>query len=248
MARADARAFAALALVAALTPGCAKQVVSETDVGRHHVRFVLPRGWEHLDHGRQQIFRVGESQLALTDLGPATDDAVVRELRAAAALWRAGRRRDAIERVRTLRSPAMRTAPPARLAEFWRPWSDATTSPEQASDADVAVAFDSLVAGTRALAKPTADELLAYALAATTERTDREIEARQLRAIHGRTWTVVEAWNRVSHQDRWRLAYVVNDGNLLALAMDHGPFDQLGPGFEALLASLEVSPAPHLAP
>ena len=31
------------------------------EVGRHHLRFQVPRGWEHLDRGRQQLFCSGET-------------------------------------------------------------------------------------------------------------------------------------------------------------------------------------------
>ena len=72
--RADAAAGFALALLLLGAPGCAKPKPARLGalVGRHQVRLALPRGWEHLDHGRQQLFRSGEWQLSLTDRG-ATD-------------------------------------------------------------------------------------------------------------------------------------------------------------------------------
>ncbi len=63
-------------LLAALATGgaCARPapVVERMEIGRHRVRLVTPRGWEHLDHGRAQLFRNGEWELRLEDLGPAT--------------------------------------------------------------------------------------------------------------------------------------------------------------------------------
>ncbi|MEQ1832634.1 MAG: hypothetical protein ABL977_06220 [Candidatus Eisenbacteria bacterium] len=35
--------------------------------GDLHVRLRVPPGWEHLDHGRQQLFRLGERQISLTE-------------------------------------------------------------------------------------------------------------------------------------------------------------------------------------
>lgn len=63
---------AALALVVLATvPGCARPPEpAPVEVGVHDVRFVVPAGWEHMDHGRQQIFRDGESQISLVDMGP----------------------------------------------------------------------------------------------------------------------------------------------------------------------------------
>src|SRR5262245_33054342 len=40
------------------------------EVGAHHVRLSVPHGWEHLDHGREQLFRNGETELRLTNFRP----------------------------------------------------------------------------------------------------------------------------------------------------------------------------------
>src|SRR5262245_7572594 len=61
---------AALLLLAVLGSSCARrgQVSEVADVGRHRVRFTTPLGWEHLDHGRAQLFRNGEVELRLEDI------------------------------------------------------------------------------------------------------------------------------------------------------------------------------------
>lgn len=66
------RVSAALAVMAiAAVAGCARPPEpAPVEVGVHDVRFVVPPGWEHMDHGRQQIFRKGESQFSLVDMGP----------------------------------------------------------------------------------------------------------------------------------------------------------------------------------
>ena len=73
----DAARLARVALLAgalALAAGCGhKTPESKTFlVGRHRVRLADPPGWEHLDHGREQLFRNRESELelSLADLGP----------------------------------------------------------------------------------------------------------------------------------------------------------------------------------
>jgi len=73
--RTDGPAALALALALAAA-GCAKPqpLTQDADVGRHRVSWVLPRGWEHLDHGRQHLFRSGEWQLSLIDRGATTPD------------------------------------------------------------------------------------------------------------------------------------------------------------------------------
>lgn len=76
----------ALAIALALASGCSlpqarpqpkAQVVS---VGRLRVEFVLPVGWEHLDHGRQQLFRHRDAQLSLRNLGVVDRDSALFEL------------------------------------------------------------------------------------------------------------------------------------------------------------------------
>lgn len=50
--------------------GCKAQPPAEWVVGGHQIRLVAPVGWEHVDHGRQQVFRRAEMELVLEDFGP----------------------------------------------------------------------------------------------------------------------------------------------------------------------------------
>ena len=237
----------ALVLALALAGGCAGPRaghVRAADVGHHHVRFVLPKGWEHLDHGHEQQLRLSEAQLTLVDLGPAAPDAMANELERARALWLAGRRLDAFERVRTLRSPALRYASREQRLEFWRPWTDVTYVPSAADSAAIGPAFAALIRGTQAFAPPTPNELYQYVSDLALNGRGREITARERRTIHGLDWVVFDLWDRLSHGDRTRVAFAVDDGYLLALTMERGLFEQLEPAFESVLASLEVAPAP----
>ena len=75
------RTSVACAVALAIVCGCARPhtgPVQEATVGHHHVRFILPARWEHLDHGHVQLFRNGEAQLTLADLGPASADTLRR--------------------------------------------------------------------------------------------------------------------------------------------------------------------------
>jgi len=238
----DATLGLALVLVMALGPGCSAEKTRTVEVGHHRVTFVLPEAWEHLDHGRQQLFRHGEAQISLVDLGPGTREGMVRELRAADSLWRAGRRKDAFQRVRRLRSPALRFAPSPLRADFWKPWTDVTYIPNRADSSAIGTAFEGLIAGTTMFPEVSPESMIEYVLTLTSGDQRREIGHRDRRTIHGSRWVVVETWDRVSHLYRSRVAFAENDGYLLVLALDRGVFEQAAPGFEALLASLEVGP------
>ena len=67
------KAICQVLLVGALLSagGCSRSAEKELVVGPHHLRLVAPSGWEHLDHGRVQIFRHGEVRISLADLAPA---------------------------------------------------------------------------------------------------------------------------------------------------------------------------------
>jgi hypothetical protein len=244
--RADAVLGVLLALAVAVGAGCGAPVGQRQTVmvGRNPVRFVLPRGWEHLDHGREQLFRTGEAQISLADHGPVTREAVAREIRAAERLWRDGRRADAFRRVLDLRSPVLQFTSEARAKDFWRPWLEATSGPGDPDSLAVGAAFAALVAGTDSLAQPTAEQLQQYAFALASDPRRSEVERLESKTLHGAEWTDVHVWDRTSHLNRSRFAFMVNDGYLLVLQSDRGVFERVEPAFEALLGSLEVGARP----
>lgn len=72
-----AETIAALGLALTLSACAPRQepVARDFQIGAHRVRVVPPRGWEVIEHGRQHLFRNGESQVSLTDvLQPAPED------------------------------------------------------------------------------------------------------------------------------------------------------------------------------
>lgn len=235
----------ASALALAIVCGCAPPrtgPVQEANVGQHHVRFAVPGHWEHLDHGRAQLFRNGEAQLTLIDLGPVSAEAMVSRLEGARGLWLSGRRRDAFERVRRLDSPSLRDASREQLAAFWRPWNDVADAPDAADSAAIGRAFDALIRGTRTLPPPTPDLLYQVVADRALDAHGLEIATRERRFVNGTCWDVYELWNQVSHGGRVRAAFTVDEGDLLALTTDRGLDGQLAPAFTSLLASLEVLP------
>jgi hypothetical protein len=243
---AEARAGLLLVLALVAADGCGSWagVTSRTvELGRHRVRFTVPKGWEHLDRGREQLFRNGETRLSLEELGPATREGIVRELREAEGLWRAGQWMVAFARVRELESPTLRYASSEQRLDFYRTWNDATYVPAAAESAAIGPAFDALIGGAAKLPVLGDASLLEYALENTFDMRGMEIERQEKRSIHGAEWTVVEIWDRASHLWRLRLACVEQDGYLLALWTQMGRFELSGPAFDAVLASIEVLPA-----
>src|SRR6185436_4930305 len=126
--------LASALVVTALIAGCASQpsATRTVEVGHHRLRFVVPKNWEHLDRGRQQLFRNGETRLSLEDLGSARREGIVRELRGAERLWREGQWMVAHARVHHLQSPILRYASSDQRLDFYREWNDATYIPSAA--------------------------------------------------------------------------------------------------------------------
>ena len=239
------RGAASIMLIACLA-GCSSHSPEPVSlqVGHHHVRLVSPKGWEHLDHGREQLFRNGESELRMEDLGPATREGFVSEVRAARALWLAGRRGDALARMWTLHGPPTSFLPRGSIAEFWRPWTDVTYIPEVADSASLGRAFDEIIRSAEALPKTPTANLTEWVLNHADDAYRREISHRDSLAIHGTSWLAIDTWNRVTHMDRHRVALLDNGGYLLSLATERGIYERMSGAFDSLLASVEVSRTP----
>jgi hypothetical protein len=226
---------------AATLAACARQVPSQkVRVGHLELKLSAPRGWEHLDHGRQQLFRNGEAEIALEDFGPVTPEGLERHLLEAQGLWLAGRRRDAFASVQELHAPPLDLVRPETRAAFWRPWYDVTYALDRADSAEIGMAFESSMRAARALPEVPPAQLVELLLARSPAGERSEIAHWDSLKIHGAPWLSVETWNRVSHMGRGRLACLEHDGYLLLLTTRRGLIEQTGAAFDSLLASIEV--------
>ena len=229
----------------AIVAGCGREPAPplvELEVGHFRLRLSPPEGWERLDHGRQQLFRNGEVELRLEDLGPVTRQGLERELEAAKQLLLAGRRADALARVRELHGPPLQLLSSDQRAQFWKPWTDVTYIPEQADDASLDRAFEALLSSARELPDIDMDALVEHVLARSSDFNRREIARQEERSIHGYDWVVVETWDRVSHGYRRQLACLEDRGYLLTLHTERGLIEQSASAFESLLGSIEILP------
>ena len=242
---ADVRAGALLALALITAAGCASKQSAATrtvDVGHFRVRFTVPKEWEHLDRGRQQLFRFGETRLSLEERGPATREGITREVRAAERLWRDGQWMVAFARVQNMQSPTLRYATSDQRLDFYREWNDATYVPASADSAAIGPAFEALVDGAAELPELSHASLVQYSLESTFDMRRMEIARQEQKSIHDAEWTDVLLWDRVSHLWRLRLACDEKDGYLLVLSTEMGRFELADPAFDALLASIELLP------
>jgi len=230
----------ALAVCIAIGWGCARREAPAFEIGRHRVSLTPPKGWEHVDHGRQHLFRKDVMQVTLADLGPGSAEGLVRAISEARAAWLDGRREDAFERVRELKSPALHFATSDAWTGFWRTWNDVSARRDVADSSEIGAAFDSLAVWARRLPASSRDDVVRFALQTTRDRSRREIAGITDRASNGVVGTVAETWGPVSHANRKRTAVTIDKGDLLMLWTERGPIEQTGPVFDALLASMKL--------
>lgn len=207
-------------------------------VGVHEVELVVPPGWQHYDHGRQQRFEHGIEQISLTDLGPATPGGLQREITHARELFRRGQREDARAHLAGLR---LRSAFPSvqRWESFMGPWrqirSGGTADPEALEQA-----YTEVLAQVAALPTPDMATIAARALAELGHDERRDVASERAMAVDGRQALLVDTWDRLSHASRKRHVFILNEGNLLVARMELGTFAEMEPAFEALMASLHL--------
>jgi hypothetical protein len=232
----------ALALATAAISGCAKkeQPVPTIEVGHVHVQLQTPAGWEHLDHGRQHLYRKGEAEVSLADLGAASRKGVMRELGDARDLWLSGRRQDAFAKVRGLRSPELHFATSVVWTGFWSAWNRLMARGAAIDSAAIAAGFDSLFVAAGALPPTGPEDQVRYAFQTTSDMRGREIAQTKQREIAGYTWTEAMSWDRTTHGNPKRLALLDDHGYLLALWTGRGLIAQTGPVFESMLTSIRV--------
>lgn len=210
-------------------------------IGVHEVKIIAPPNWEHLDHGREQRFDKGMTQISLADMGPATREGFAREITHARELFRQRQLEDARAQLNDLH---LRPAFPSqqRWDSFVKPWDKTRKAGQGLNSADtdtIERAYTEVLAEISAL--PTSD--LPTIAAATLERLGHDeryaVAQQQAMAISGRPALLVDTWDRLSHAHRRRHVFVLNEGNLLVARMEAGQFSEMEPVFDAMVASLE---------
>jgi len=238
------RGLAATVLVLALA-GCGRTVPTvELELGGERFRVVLPEGWEHLDQGREQVFRHGEHRIVFRDLGPAGPAGVLRELEQARAALHAGRPSDAVQRVNALRVPAALFPVPGPAEAYWHPWGTIAGDPLHAEPGELEMALDLLEDQALELREPALDTLALASWERIEDDERRALRGVAARTIAGRPGQLVETWDRVAHTTPRRHAFFVAGGRLIALSTWIEVDPAVPAAFEELLGSLvPASPA-----
>lgn len=228
------------ALIALLAVACSAEPAAlvepsapiEARVGVHALTLVAPRGFEHLDHGREHRFDAGTRQISLADLGPVTPAAFTRAIEAARELWHSDRPHDARQALSSLKLRAL-----FRDHRRWQAIEPAWESIRRGRD-DVDAGYERVLAELERLPAAELAELTESALAAIDEDERRDVAEIRETSIDGRPARIVDTWERLTHAGRRRHLFVLADGHLLVLRMESGAFERLEIAFERIAASL----------
>ncbi len=212
------------------------------DAGVHRISFVVPDGWQHFDHGREQRLETSDGKVVLTDLGPVAAEGYRTVFLRARELYRKKQPEDAMHLMRSLgRGPQINNAElrTALAVHLNVDWADR-------SAAEMEAAFDALLASLERLPEPDLASLATAFLAELDHGPRRDIEREELRNLNGRPARQIVTWQRLTHDHRRWHVFVLNRGNLLVVRTGLGLETVLGPAFDTVVRSLVfVEPDNH---
>ena len=225
--------------------GCGRQaemVRQEFRVGVHQASFTSRVSWQHVDQGDRHLLRRGEVELVVQDLGPVGRDGIRRELERVRALWLAGKSGEARTAMRMIPVSQDHFKTPLHRTEFWEAWSEVSRAPDRLDTVAVELRFRRVFEAVDSLRSLTVDALIADGLKQMGEDRRRSIAGKVRSNLNGREVWVVETWNRLSHVNRERFAFVFDDGYLLVLRTGRGPWPNASRDFEEVLKTLRLAP------
>jgi hypothetical protein len=233
----------ALLLGLVLAIGCAPQPPAPTEVtvGAHQVALVVPDGWQHYDHGRQQRFEKGMAKISLADMGPGTREGFKREVEYARELFRRGQIADARDRLGRLQ---VRRAFPSD--ERWRVFLESwrvvrgTRRDSHPDSRTVERAYGAILAQISALPDPNLPSIARVMLDEMGHDERHDIAEEEAMAVDRRDALRVDTWDRLSHDFRKRYVFILDGGNILVAWTEFGKFAEMEEAFDALVASLEL--------
>jgi hypothetical protein len=212
------------------------------NVGAARVRFIVPRGYEHVDNGGRHEFRNGDVRITLEDEGIATPESLASKLRAARVVLEKGRNREAIERLSDRDDPVLAARDREDLAAFWREWNSIAYDPTLRSETDLAPALDGLI--QRASALPPLDGHTFAMFTVLQELDTVRYQIEKIAPVRDSTaWWEARTWSRVSHTSPRVFASRVVEGRLLLLDSGNYLPPEAEKAFEELLGSIEPEEA-----
>lgn len=228
----------ALALLA-LAGGCSERPETLM-VGVHPLSVIVPAGWEHLDHGREQLLRNGQAQIAIIDLGLVTVSGYISVVEQSMALAERGDVQGAHERLSGLVMPRAKGGTFAEQEEFRMLWRYMISAHDDRTWGELEGAYFDVLDALDEFPELEVQDLTQRALVRLDHDSRRDIAAKSGRSIHGVDVRVVDTWDRLSHQHRKRFAFFIHRDHLFAIWTQRGAFRQTQQAFEVVLRSMRM--------
>ena len=225
-----------------LAGGCAGEAPAplSLQVGFHRVVVDAPQGWEHIDHGAEQLFKRNFDQILLNDAGPVTVAGFRQEVERAREVFRGGNLGQANDILNDLR---WRSSFPSK--DRWDTFHASLNrargigpgrrqhDPFAVESAYTEVLLQLATLPQRNIAT------LAQELLADFEPVDRRtIRNEGPMVIAGRQAWRIDTWDRLNHIQPMRYIFVLDEGRFLVIRTGLGKFEDIEPTFEAVVASL----------
>lgn len=232
-------AWTGVLLITACQPPTTPPV--EVRVGVHEVRVAVPTGWQHQDHGREQRFENGMEQIFLSDLGPATREGFVREVRRARDLFRNHQEADA--------QTIMEALEPRRIFRSQDRWKSIEQDwqrlagrrrEKKVHPQDVEGSYFEVLTQLDALDDADLETLANRALVELGHDSLRSVADQEVSSISGQPALRIATWDRLNHLGRRNHLFVLSEGNLLCLRTGLGRDEVLEPAFESLAVNLAL--------
>jgi hypothetical protein len=217
-------------------------------VGIHDLSVHKPDGWVHLDHGLEHRFQKDLNQIAITELGPATPDAYLREIDHARELFRNFQLGDAQAHLDKL---DLRNAFPG--SKSWDEISDAYHVAHdgglkrESTRQEIEASYDLLIDAFERMDPPTMQEIVGALTFKIDSGAHRELAAQRPATIGGREGMRVKTWDKMTHESGRSFLFVLNEGNVLAVHMAFGKQAEMQAAFDALAGSIEFSAPAEVA-
>ena len=235
-------ACTALAALGLVILGCHAEATPSRQfhLGLGRIAIVPPEGWEVLDQGRTVRLRKGEAEVTIEDLGPRSPLGIGCEITRARELWREGRAKDALWCMRRIPVPDDLFTSTSQREIFWARWSDVSGASEDADPATVDRAFERLLTEVEALKPKDFPAMVDDALASEDRDGRRAVASRREITVDGHPALILDTWDRLTHTMRQRVAYVYDNGYLLALRTERGPYGATAAALDAVLEPLRI--------
>ena len=210
----------------------------DKQVGAHQLRFLVPKGWQHLDQGAIQTFRKAGALLELKDLGIYSRPGVMRHIEHAQDLYLKGEplaAQEHLKRLPYLQAAFLKTDDWLKVAAHWR---ILTQRQAQGETQRIVQAYDEVLNLLSYQPDTDFESVTEKLLDIEDRNSQRDVSNQEILSIDGRKAVLVETWDELSHSMKMQHLFVLNKDSILGMNVRLGRYEDVAQAFEQITASL----------